>query len=156
MARRRPRGRSPRRPDRVARRHAERVGGAGTEGQRPGAEDQLAAGQALHWTAGSQADESLGGGAQSGAVPRGLERELDLDLDLFGEAPQQRAADAAVLPLVEDRDRRLGHVWLGLQPHVTGAPDAVAGVRGPRAERLVVELLLLWLDRPDQHGGAVA
>ena len=62
-----------------------------------------------------------------GVVEREQARLEALDAVLarpLGEPPQQLAAEAAVLPLVDDRDRRLGDLGLGL-----------AGARSARRRR---------------------
>ena len=59
----------------------------------------------------------------------------------LGQAPQQLAAEAAALPLVDHRDGRLGGLGLVGQAHVAGDADALAGLRVERAERLVVDVV---------------
>ncbi len=58
-----------------------------------------------------------------------------------GEAPEQLAADAPVLPLVDHRDRRLGDLRRVAQPHVARDADALARHRVARADRLVVDVV---------------
>ena len=59
----------------------------------------------------------------------------------LGEPAQQLAAEPALLPLVDDGDRRLGDLGLGGQAHVAGDADALAGLRVARADRLVVDVV---------------
>ena len=58
-----------------------------------------------------------------------------------GQAPQQLAAEAAALPVVDDGDGRLGDRGLLGQADVAGDADARAALRVARADRLVVDVV---------------
>jgi hypothetical protein len=59
----------------------------------------------------------------------------------LGERRQQRAADAAMLPAVDHRDRHLSGLEVVLQPDVARDPDRGAWRRRERDQRLVVPVV---------------